>query len=92
MQTLIRPVITEKAILANALGKYIFEIQSDANKAQVASAVSEMYKVEVIRVNIIHKRSEEKLIRGRFKGKTKAVKKAVVTLKKGQKIPGFEEK
>jgi large subunit ribosomal protein L23 len=92
MQILIEPKISEKAIGMSQAGKYVFKVHPKANKAQVAHAIEELYKVKVVKVNMIHNPQEEKIIRGRFRSKIKSFKKAVVTLKKGQKIPGFEEK
>ncbi len=92
MQVLIEPKISEKAIGMSQQSKYVFKIHPLANKAQVAQAIGEMYKVKVIKVNMIHNPGEEKLTRGRYRSKIKPFKKAIVTLKKGQKIPGFEEK
>lgn len=91
-QILISPIITEKAIGKVAEGTYTFKVAKEANKAQVAESVSDLYKVKVTKVNIIRIKSIEKIVRGRFKARIKGWKKAIVTLKKGQKIPGFEEK
>lgn len=91
-QILITPIITEKAIGKIANGTYTFKVIKEANKAQVAESVSDLYKVKVTKVNMIKIKSIEKLVRGRFKAKVRGWKKAIVTLKKGQKIPGFEEK
>jgi len=92
MDVLVRPQITEKAMKDISQGKYVFQINPHANKVQVARAIEDLYKVKVQSVNIIRIHGEEKVVRGRFKAKIKEVKKAIVTLKKGQKIPGFEEK
>lgn len=92
MQILIEPKISEKAIGAADQGKYIFKVNPKANKPQVAKAIEDLYKVVVTKVNIVHNPGEVKLTRGRFKTKIRPFKKAIVTLKKGQKIPGFEEK
>ena len=95
MEVLIRPSITEKSIKDVSQGKYVFYINSKANKVQVAEAVEKLYqaqKIKVQKVNIINIAGEEKMIKGRFKIRTKKIKKAIVTLKKGQKIAGFEEK
>lgn len=94
MQILVEPKISEKAIGAVEQGKYIFKINPKANKIQVAQAIEELYraqKVKVTKVNIIYNPGEVKLRRGR-RIQIRPFKKAIVTLKKGQKIPGFEEK
>ena len=73
--------------------KFSFKVQIDANKHQIATAINDIYKVTVEKVNIIKMQPLKKMIRG---GRTKATirswKKAIVTLKKGQKIEGFEVK
>lgn len=92
MKILIRPMITEKAMAMAAGSKYVFEVATSANKHQVSQSIKEIYKVDVVKVNAIRIKSEEKLIRGRYKATIKAKKKVIVTLKKGQKIEGFEVK
>lgn len=94
MQILISPIITEKSLAKTEKGYYTFIVAQKANKVQIVKAVADLYGVEVRSVNVIRVKGEEKLIRGRFKVKTKDYKKAIVSLKAGQKIPGFgvEEK
>lgn len=92
MRILVRPIITEKSMQQVADGKYTFEVAPDVNKHQIAQNVEQMYKVEVLDVNIIKVRSIEKIIRGRSKGTDYGYKKAIVKIKKGQKIEGFEVK
>lgn len=91
-QILLAPIITEKAISKIAEGRYTFKVAKKANKVQVAKTIADLYKVKVIKVNIVNKKDESVLVKGRFKGSKKGWKKAIITLKKGQKIPGFEEK
>lgn len=92
MIILLKPVLTEKSMAQVAAGKYIFEVLKSANSHEIAQAVKTMYKVEVTKVNIINVKGEKKLVRGRFVSQTSPTKKAILTLKKGQKIPDFEEK
>ena len=89
MQILISPIITEKSLEKTEKGYYTFMVAPKANKATIAKAVKDLYGVDVIAVNVMRIKGEEKLIRGRFKTKTKDYKKAILTLKKGQKIAGF---
>lgn len=91
-EVLIAPHISEKAMTGISQGCYVFKIVPKANKAQVAKAVARLYKVEVKKVNILNYKNENVLTRGRFRGVRRGWKKALVTLKKGQKIPGFEAK
>ncbi len=89
---LIKPIITEKAMLATSSGRYIFKVDRKANKVEIAQAIFENFKVKPVKVNIISIHGENRLIKGRIPSKTKDWKKAIVTLKKGDKLPGFEEK
>ncbi len=82
---LIRPIITEKAVSGETVNSYVFEIFPKANKISVKEAVEEIYGVKPVKINII--REKGKIVRyGRFIGRTKDRKKAVVFLKKGEKI------
>ena len=92
MRVLIRPVITEKSMLRVKENKYTFKVATNVNKPEIANAIKAMYKVEIIKVNIIKMKPQERLVRGRDKATDKAAKYAIVTIKKGQKIEGFEVK
>jgi len=91
-QILIKPIITEKALLNVSSGHYVFKVASSANKPQIARAIADLYHVKVEKVNIIRHHEEKILVKNRFAGKKRGWKKAMITLKKGQKISGFEEK
>lgn len=68
--------------------KVVFDVDSKANKTQIAQAVEEIYKekkVKVVKVNTINVGSKQRRVRG-FVGKTAAFKKAVVTLRPGDTI------
>jgi large subunit ribosomal protein L23 len=84
-----RPVITEKDTFLKNWNKYTFEIAQDANKLQVKEAVEKAFNVTVLDVNTMTVKGRVKR-RGRFLGKTAGWKKAVVTLKPGDKIEFFE--
>ncbi len=88
-QVIKRPIITEKSVAATAEDKYTFEVDIRANKVQIAEAVSLVFDVDVIRVNVI--RTIPKFGRwGRKIVKRKpATKKAIVTLAAGQRIDAF---
>ncbi len=76
---------TEKGTEMLTINKYIFHVASDANKIEIKNAVEELYNVTVVKVNTI--KMHGKWRRLRFKaGKTPDWKKAVVTLKQGDKI------
>lgn len=82
---LVKPMITEKAAFIGQYGQYVFEVAPGANKIQVAKAVESIYGVRPACVNIVRVRG--KMIRyGKTFGQTKDRKKAIVTLKPGDKI------
>ncbi len=84
--TILRPRITEKsALAAETLNAYVFEIGPKATKAHVAKAIAELYKVVPVRVNIVKLPSKKVISKGKT-GRTRAVKKAYVYLKKGDTI------
>lgn len=90
-EVLRRPVITEKSsALAEDTNKYVFEVSQRANKIQIREAVAQIFDVEVDKVNTLvvpPKRGR----RGRkWYMRTKAWKKAIVTLAPGQKIELFD--
>ena len=88
-EVLVRPLITEKNTMLSALGQYTFEIDRRANKPLVKEAVEKIFKVDVTAVNVINVPPKTRRV-GRSIGKTSPWKKAVVTLKAGQRIEVFE--
>ncbi len=84
-----RPLVTEKNTAFQAAGKYGFEVRPEATKFQVKQAVEKAFKVTVTSVNVMTVRGREKRV-GRKKILAGTWKKAVVTLKPGDKITIFE--
>lgn len=84
-QVIVRPLITEKNTFHLGAGKYTFSVAREANKIQIREAVEKIFKVEVAEVNVMNVRGKERGI-GRRKGFAPNWKKAVVTLKAGQRI------
>ena len=84
-QVLLKPTITEKSTTLQEEGKYTFEIMPTANKVQVKEAVETNFNVTVLDVNITKLRGKRKRYGARFKTMPN-VKKAVVTLKPGDRI------
>jgi large subunit ribosomal protein L23 len=83
---IIRPVITEKGTrMAGENNCYAFEISPRANKISLRKAIEEIYKVTPLKINIINKKGK-KVRYGRSQGRTKKTKKALVFLKKGDRI------
>ncbi len=89
-QVILRPLITEKNTNQVAEGKYTFEVAREANKVQIRDAVQKIFKVDVADVNVVNVRGKERGI-GRRKGMTSNWKKAIVTLKPGQRIEELYE-
>lgn len=82
-----RPYITEKAAYGTEKGAYVFEVAPDATKRDVAAMITEVYKVTPRKVNIIRRQPRLKISRARRRsGTISGMKKAIVFLKKGDKI------
>ena len=88
-EVLRRPLITEKNTLLLEQNKYAFEVSKAANKVQVKQAVEKAFRVKVNAVNMITVPGREKRM-GRRIILTSSWKKAIVTLKPGDKIEFFE--
>jgi large subunit ribosomal protein L23 len=88
-EVLRRPLITEKNTDLQAQGKYVFKVAGDANKTQIKQAVETAFKVSVTAVNIMTVHGKKKRM-GRREVQNPSWKKAVVTLKPGNKIELFE--
>ena len=82
---IISPIVTEKSTNISEQNKIIFKVPQKANKKNLKSSVEKIFKVNVVKINIINKRNRIKLTRGK-KIKIKGYKKAIITLKKGQNI------
>jgi len=90
--TIVRPVVSEKSTVLGEDGKYVFEVAPEANKIQIKAAVEEAFankKINVATVNILHVPGKTRR-RGRSVGRTRSWKKAIVTLKSGQRLDLFE--
>lgn len=95
-EVLISPLITEKMTNISAAdeSKYGFLVNHKANKIEIAKAIEQKFNVRVESVKTInHKGKTKTQFRksGRFEGKSSKFKKAIVTLKEGDKIELFEQ-
>ena len=88
-EVLRRPLITEKNTMLQAQGKYVFEVAEEANKHQIKQAVEKAFKVKVMAVNVMTVPGKTKRV-GRRMVLTPSHKKAIATLKPGDKIELFE--
>lgn len=87
---ILTPRVSEKALAGAETGTYVFEVPTSATKVEIAKLIAKTYKVEVTNVNTLVLKGKTKRYK-RVEGRQKDVKKAVVTLKKGQSIKIFEE-
>jgi large subunit ribosomal protein L23 len=90
-----KPIISEKSYALAQLGKYCYSVNKDANKYQIINAFKQVYKVDVVDINIINYKGKKKVSRtkkGTFKTVKPNIKKAIIKLKKDQKISDFEVK
>ena len=85
---ILRPIVTERTMDQRAMGKYTFQVHSDANKIQVRKAIEYLFKVHVAKVNTIKVPGKRRRF-GRAIGRTPDWKKVIVTLKPGDKITVF---
>lgn len=80
-----KPRSTEKAIIATDKNKYVFEVDKRANKDNLRQEITKAYKVTPLKINIINTPDKVVMRKGR-PGTKSGIKKAIVTLKKGDKI------
>lgn len=86
---LIEPWITEKSHQNMVQNKYVFKTNPESNKKNIKKAVEDLYKVAVISVHVVNIHPKKRIY-GRTKGFKSGYKKAIVTLKEGDKIQLFE--
>ena len=83
--SIINPLMTEKSTNLSEINKVVFKVNSTADKRSVKKSIEKIFKVNVVKINIINKRRRVKTVRGK-KVKVQGYKKAIITLKKGQNI------
>ncbi|HEY78487.1 MAG TPA: 50S ribosomal protein L23 [Dehalococcoidia bacterium] len=88
-EVLRRPLITEKGAGLQEQNKYVFEVASGANKSQIKQAVEKAFSVTVTAVNVMTVHGKTRRV-GRRQVLTPSTKKAIVSLKPGDKIEIFE--
>lgn len=89
-RTVVRPVVTEKTSAAyQARGEYVFEVASDATKPAIRAAIEKLFDVKVTGVNTMNVRGKVRRM-GKTSGTRPNWKKAIVTLRAGDKIEIFE--
>ena len=90
LKVLKTPRLTEKSVLQKEMSNQVtFMVSKDANKIEIKKTIEKVFKVTVLNVNTISNRGKKKRM-GRFTGRRPDWKKAIVTLKDGDKIEYFE--
>ena len=89
-KVLVQPRVSEKSGHLASLNKYVFKVLPTTNKVEVKKAVEAAYKVKVTGVNMVINKGKTRNF-GRTVGRTSSFKKAIVTLKKGDKIEGLTD-
>lgn len=86
---ILRPIVTEKSVSLSSENKYTFAVDPQANKCEIRSAVEHIFKVKVLGVNTLNVKGKPKRWRSRgrpYRGHKSDWKKAIVTLRQGDKI------
>jgi large subunit ribosomal protein L23 len=81
-----KPWITEKSTTLTATNQYIFLVKSGAAKPEIKKAIHALYKVDVVGVNVVNRPAKMKRSGRGIKRAKGAYRKAIVTIKDGQKI------
>ena len=79
------PIMTEKATILSEQNKSVFKVHVKANKTLIKKNIEKLFKVNVVKINIINQKTKIKMKQGKKSYKS-GYKKAIVTLKKGQSI------
>ena len=82
---ILSPVVTEKSTNLSEQNKIVFKVPNKSNKKNLKKNIEKIFKINVVKINIINKQSRKKITRGK-KVKIAGYKKAIITLKKGQSI------
>lgn len=81
-----KPWVTEKAANLGPNRQYVFLVQKSATKPEIKKAIEGLYKINVVAVNVVNLPAKRKRFRGVMRNGGEGNRKAVVTLKEGQKI------
>ena len=82
---ILSPVVTEKSTNLSEQNKIVFKVPIGANKSNLKKNIEKIFKVNVVKINIINQKSKLKMKQGKKSIKS-GYKKAIITLKKGQSI------
>lgn len=82
---IIAPVITEKSMNERNNNVYTFKVVKDATKDEIKQAIEKAFNVEIVKINTLNTKSKKRRV-GKYAGRTKTYKKAIVTLKDGSSL------
>ncbi|MAH89163.1 MAG: 50S ribosomal protein L23 [Pelagibacterales bacterium] len=83
--TVIAPIITEKATKISEKNQYVFKVKVDSNKKEIKQAIEKLFKVKIKKIKTIKIKGKNKIFKG-TKGKRADFKKAIICLNKGENI------
>ena len=85
LDTIISPNITEKSTSLSEFNKIVFKVHKGASKSSIKRSVEKIFKVNVVKINTINLKGKTKMVKNK-KASKPGYKKAIITLKKGQRI------
>lgn len=88
-KNIIKPLVTEKSASLSSMNKYVFVVKASMNKIEIRKAIKDMYGMKPENVRVMNV-SGKNVRYGKTKGKTKSWKKAIVSLRQGDKIEVYE--
>ena len=83
--TVIAPIITEKATKISEKNQYVFKVKIDSNKKEIKQAIEKLFKVKIKKIKTIKIKGKSKIFKG-TKGKRSDYKKAIICLNKGENL------
>ena len=82
---ILTPMVTEKSTILSEQNKIVFKVNKKAKKDSIKRSIEKIFKVNVIKINTINLKGKTKIVKGK-KSRKPDIKKAIITLKKGQSI------
>ena len=82
---ILKPIVTEKSSLGSEFNQVTFKVKNDSTKKEIKTAIENIFKVKVKKINTLNVKGKLKSFRGSL-GKRSDYKKAFVTLEEGQTI------
>lgn len=86
---ILRPILSEKSLRLSQIGQYTFLVDQRATKPEIMTTLKHLFNIDPVDVRMIRSKGVARMFRRR-PGRTASSKKAIIRVKSGQKIPGFE--